>query len=346
MHLRPTTIFREGWRLITAQAYQLTILEEQSDFLVPLMVWGTFQHAQHWKTILSFAGQLPDCLHKSAHPIRFHWFWVKWSVLGAFASNYNLQRGLRGDHWAIISTDTSSGPSHWRTDRLAAFSSVVCGRFHHAFHPAWGWSKDPTEEMPARMCLVCPRLTTNVDQVDLWRLPTKEGPAISLALSKMHRATEHCSTWTVWSVVWIKQPATPGSHSKLLLTGTVARHPNGILLGHHDLFRLAVGGNTGFRAILQTPLAAKQAICAKADCCTPRTTASQNPPCSTEQAGHVLCDSSKVCGQVGQVARSRRTSPFLRKSTVPGNQELAVLTDISSPKAIICLGIHRRPLGT
>ena len=166
--------------------------------------------------------------------------------------------------------------------------------------------------MPARMCLVCPRLTTNVDQVDLWRLPTKEGPAISLALSKMHRATEHCSTWTVWSVVWIKQPATPGSHSKLLLTGTVARHPNGILLGHHDLFRLAVGGNTGFRAILQTPLAAKQAICAKVDCCTPRTTASQNPPCSTEQAGHVLCDSSKVCGQVGQVARSRRTSPFLR----------------------------------
>ena len=43
------------------------------------------------------------------------------------ASNYNLQRGLTGDHWASISTDTS-GPSHWRTDRLAAFSSVVCGR--------------------------------------------------------------------------------------------------------------------------------------------------------------------------------------------------------------------------
>jgi hypothetical protein len=27
------------------------------------------------------------------------------------ASNYNLQRGLTGDHWASISTDTS-GPSH------------------------------------------------------------------------------------------------------------------------------------------------------------------------------------------------------------------------------------------
>ena len=195
--------------------------------------------------------------------------------------------------------------------------------------------------MPARMCVVCPRLTTNVDQVDLWRLPKKEGPAISLALSKMHRATEHCSTWTVWSVVWIKQPATPGSHSKLLLTGTVARRKRSWWPS-----KMPFGCNTGFRAILQTPLAAKQAICAKADCCTPRTTASQNPPCSTEQAGHVLCDSSKVCGQVGQVARSRRTSPFLRKSTVPGNQELAVLTDISSPKAIICLGIHRRPLGT
>lgn len=62
-------------------------------------------------------------------------------------------------------------------------------------------AKIPTEEMPARMCLVCPGPTTNVDQVDLWRLPKKEGPAISLALSKMHRATEHCSTWTVWSVV-------------------------------------------------------------------------------------------------------------------------------------------------
>ena len=89
-----------------------------------------------------------------------------------------------------------------------------------------------------------------------------------------------------------------------------------ILLGHYNLFRLTVD-NTGLRAVLQTPLA-KQEICGKAHC-QPRT-ASQNPPCSAEQAGHVLCDSSKVCGQVAQVSRSRRTSPFL-KSTVAGNQK-------------------------
>ena len=79
-------------------------------------VWGSWKVA-----ILSFAGQLPDCLHKwSAHPIRFHWFWVKWSVLGAFASNYNLQRGLTVDHCTSISTDNP-----WRAKWLSRSSDGV-----------------------------------------------------------------------------------------------------------------------------------------------------------------------------------------------------------------------------
>ena len=53
-------------------------------------------------------------------PYPIHWFWVKWSVLGAFASNYNLQRGLRGDHWASISTDNP-----WRAKWLSRSSDGV-----------------------------------------------------------------------------------------------------------------------------------------------------------------------------------------------------------------------------
>ena len=163
------------------------------------------------------------------------------------------------------------------------------------------------------------RPTTNVDHVNLSRLPTRvEGPAISLARNAQgHRTLLHldsmdsCLNETARYPTDRQQVTTP--HCLELLQGT----KKNMLLGHYNLFRRRVD-NTGLRAVLQTPLA-KQEICGKAHC-QPRT-ASQNPPCSAEQAGHVLCDCSKVCGQVAQVSRSRRTSPFL-KSTAAGSQEV------------------------